>query len=202
MQVDPEVVQEVAAEVVLRLVCDGDIRVSPLRVSVVERSVATVMREALLREDTLSRIARHGRDLGDHGFDAKVRRYVQLLRDTLRGAPRGSGRGFLSVVESIIALLRHHPFVDRVHADDDALLRKILSVIARPARRKKRSADSGGGTVPPAGAAPAGGLPAEVRAWEVRRGEQPPEPDPERRERPGRQRAPRRIAELIGNPVR
>jgi len=154
--------------------------------------VATVMRAALLREDALSRIARHGRDLGDRGFDARVRRYVQLVRDTLRGAPRGSGRGFLSVVESIIAYLRHHPLVDTVRADDHALLWRILSVIARPARRKKRSADSGGGTVPPGGAAPAGGLPAEVRAWEVRRGENPPEPDPERRERPGPHRAPHR----------
>ena len=188
MRIDPEVVEEVAAEVVLQLVLDRDIQVSPLRVAVVERDVAIIMREALLREDALSRVDRHGREMGDSGFDARVRRYVQLLR----GAPRGTGRGFLSVVESIIGHLRSHPFVDSVRAEDDTLLRKILSVIARPARRKRRSAPSGGGTVPPAGTGPAGGLPAEVRAWEVRRGETPPEPDPERRERPGPVKTPRK----------
>jgi len=44
MRVDPAVVQEVASEVVLQLVLDGDIRVSPERVPAVERQVGNVMR--------------------------------------------------------------------------------------------------------------------------------------------------------------
>jgi hypothetical protein len=44
---------------------------------------------------------------------------------------------------------------------------------------------------PPFGGGPAGGLPAEVRAWEVRPGETAPEPDPEKRERPGPVKTPR-----------
>jgi hypothetical protein len=69
MRVDPAVVQEVASEVVVQLVLDGDIRVSPLRVAAVEREVASVMRLALLREDARSRFARYGRKLRDQGFD-------------------------------------------------------------------------------------------------------------------------------------
>ena len=44
MRVDPAVVQEVASEVVLQLVLDGDIQVSPERVAAVERALAAVMR--------------------------------------------------------------------------------------------------------------------------------------------------------------
>ena len=73
MRVDPTVVEEVVSEVVLALVLDRDIRVQPLRVAAVERELATVMRVALLRNDAFSRIARFGRELGDRGFDARVR---------------------------------------------------------------------------------------------------------------------------------
>ena len=41
MRVEPAVVQEVASEVVLQLVLDGDIRVSPERVAAIERRWAT-----------------------------------------------------------------------------------------------------------------------------------------------------------------
>ena len=190
MRVDLAVVQEVASEVVLQLVLDGDIRVSPERVAVVERDVASVMRVALLREDAHSRIARFGRELGDRGFDARVRRDVRYL-PMLRASPR-SGEGFLLVVEAMVRLLRRSPDVEEVRASDDDLVRKILSMIARPSRSRRRSAPGGGSG--PSGAAPAGGLPAEVRAWEVARGETPPDPDPERKERPpGPTRKPRLV---------
>jgi len=180
MRVDSAVVEEVASEVVLQLVLDGDIRVSPERVGVVERDVASVMRAALLREDARNRVVRFGRELRDQGFDAQVRRYARYL-PLLRHSPR-SGEGFLSVVEAMVRLLRRSPDVREVRASDDDLVRKILSVIARPQRSRRRSAPAGGSG--PSGAAPAGGLPAEVRAWEVARGHTPPDPDPERKERP------------------
>ena len=180
MRLDIAIVEEVASEVVLRLVLDGDIRVPPQRVAAVERAVASVMRAALLREDALSRILRFGRELRDQGFDVKVRRYVEYLQ-MLRDSTRGEG-GFLSVAEAIVCLLRASPDVEEVRAGDDKLVRKILSVIARPSRPRRRSTSGGGSG--PSGAAPAGGLPAEVRAWEVARGETPPDPDPERKERP------------------
>ena len=176
MHVDPAVVQEVASEVVLQLVLDGDIRVTPVRVAAVERQVASVMRFALLREDALRRVARFGRELRDQGFDLRVREYTRMLQ----GTP-WSGRGFLAVVEAMVGFLRRSPDVREVRASDDDLFRKILSVIARPSRARLSSR---GGRPGPGGAAPAGGLPAEVRAWEVARGETPSDPDPERKERP------------------
>lgn len=176
MRIDLAVVQEVASEVVLQLVLDGDIRVSPSRVPAVERDLANVMRVALLRQDALSRIARLGRELGDRGFDSRVRAYTRMLQDS-----PADGGDFLSVVKAMVALLRRSQDVEEVRASEDDLVRKILSVIARPSRSKRSSAFRGSG---PAGAAPAGGLPAEVRAWEVPRGENPPDPDPERKERP------------------
>jgi hypothetical protein len=98
----------------------------------------------------------------------------------LQGTPPGE-RGFLSVVEAMVKLLRRSPDVQEVRATDDVLIRKILSMIAGLSRAKRSVSGGGSG---PAGAAPAGGLPAEVRAWEVARGETPPDPDPERKERP------------------
>jgi hypothetical protein len=175
MRVVPAVVEEVASEVALQLVLDGDIRVSPLRVLAVERQVAYVMRLALLREAARLRLLRLGRELQDKGFDVKVRAYTRMLEGT-----RWSGRGFLGVVEAMVGLLRWSPAVQEVRASDDVLFRKILSVIARPPRKKLSSRGGGSG---PTGAAPAGGLPAEVRAWEVARGETPADPDPERKER-------------------
>src|SRR5262249_36868147 len=156
MRVDPAVVQEVASEVVLQLVLDGDIRVSPVRVAAVEREVANVMRLALLREDARSRIARYGRELRDRGFDLRVRAYTRMLQ----GTP-SSERGSLAVVEAMVAALRRSPDVQEVQSSDDDLIRKILSVIERPPRAKRSAPGGGSG---PAGAAPAGGLPAEVRA--------------------------------------
>jgi hypothetical protein len=176
MRVDPAVVQEVASEVVLQLVLDGDIRVSPERVATVERLVGNVMRLALLREDALGRVARFGRQLRDEGFDLRVRAYTRMLQ----GTP-STERGFLAVVEAMVSLLRRSPDVQEVRASDDELFRKILSVIARPSRARRAVPGGGSG---PAGAAPAGGLPAEVRAWEVARGDVPDDPDPERKERP------------------
>ncbi len=161
----------------MQLVLDGAIRISPSRVDAVERQLATVMRLALLREDALRRVARLGRELGDEGFDSRVRPYARMLR----GVPEG-GRGFLSVVEAMVALLRRSADVSEVRDNDDDLVRKILSVIARPSRLRRRSSPSGGSG--PTGAGPAGGLPAEVRAWEVPRGGTPPDPDPERKEQP------------------
>lgn len=180
MKVVPEVVQQVASEVVLQLVLDRDIRVAPEQVAAVEREVAIVMRVALLREDARSRLDRHDRLPGVRELDAEARKYAAFLRTS---GP--SGRGMISVVETMIALLRSSPNVAEVRGDDDTLVRKILSVIARPARRRAREFPSGG--APPSGGGPAGGLPAEVRAWHVPRGPTPPEPDPERRER-GRKR--------------
>jgi hypothetical protein len=176
MRIDLAVVQEVASEVVLQLVLDGDIRVSPVRVGAVEQQIASAMRVALLHQDARSRVSRFARELRDQGFDLRVRPYTRMLQ----GAPPDE-RGFLGVVEAMVDLLRGSPDVQEVRASDDVLIRKILSVIARPSRPKRSLPGGGSG---PAGTAPAGGLPAEVRAWEVARGETPPDPDPERKERP------------------
>ncbi len=176
MRVDPAVVQEVASEVVLQLVLDHDIRVLPERVAALERQVGNVMRLALLRQDALRRVARVGRELRDEGFDLEVRTYTRLLQGSTP-----SERGFLSVVEAMVGFLRVSPDVQEVRASEDDLLRKILSVIARPSRAKRSLPGGGSG---PGGAAPASGLPAEVRAWEVARGETPDDPDPDRKERP------------------
>jgi hypothetical protein len=135
------------------------------------------MRVALLRKDAFSRIARFGRELGDRGFDLRVRPYTRMLRELA-----GGGRDFLSVVEAMVAFLRRSSDVEEIRASDDDLVRKILDVIARPSRSRRRSPPGGG--FGPSGAGPAGGLPAEVRAWEVAHGETPPDPDPERKERP------------------
>ena len=178
MELVPEVVEQVASEVVLQLVLDRDIRVAPEQVATVEREVGIVMRLALLREDARSRLARHDRRPGVRELDAEARRYAAFLRTS-----GTSGRGMLSVVETMIAFLRSSPSVPEVCSDDDTLIRKILSVIARPARRRARKLPSGG--APPSSGGPAGCLPAEVRAWHVPRGPTPTEPDPERRERGG-----------------
>lgn len=175
MRIDLAVVQEVASEVVLQLVLDGDIRVSPLQVGAVEKQIASGMRVALLHQDARSRLSRFARALRDQGFDRKVRPYTRMLQ----GTPPDE-RGFLGVVEAMVNLLRGSPDVQEVCASDDDLIRKILTVIARPSRAKRSVQGGGSG---PAGAAPAGGLPAEVRAWEVARGETPDDPDPERKER-------------------
>ena len=177
MRIDLAVVQEVASEVVLQLVLDGDIRVSPVRMVALERQVANVMRLGLLREDALSRVARFGRELRDEGFDLRVRAYTRMLQ----GRPPSSERGFLAVVEDMVASLWMSPDVREVRASDDVLVMKILSVVARPSRAKRSAPGGGSG---PSGAAPAGGVPAEVRAWEVARGETPDDPDPERKEQP------------------
>ena len=176
MRIDLAVVQEVASEVVLQLVLDGDIRVSPVRVGAVERRIASAMRVALLHQDARSRVSRFARELRDQGFDLRVRAYTRMLQGTRPGE-----RGFLDVVEAMVNLLRGSPDVQEIRARDDDLIRKILEVIARPSRPKRSLPGGGSG---PAGAAPAGGLPAEVRAWEVARGETPPDSDPERKERP------------------
>ncbi|HET6984650.1 MAG TPA: hypothetical protein VFI53_21070, partial [Myxococcaceae bacterium] len=59
-----------------------------------------------------------------------------------------------------------------------------------------------GGGSGPAGAAPAGGLQAEVRAWEVARGATPSDPDPERKERPSRSSLATEGEGLCGSPPR
>jgi hypothetical protein len=176
MRIDLAVVQEVASEIVLRLVLDGDIRVSPERVAAVERQVAGAMRVALLHEDARSRVARFARELRDQGFDLRVRAYTKMLQ----GIPSGD-RGFLGVVEAMVRFLRGSPDVREIRRSNDGLIRKILWLIVWP-KRARRSRPGGG--FGPSGAAPASGLPAEVRAWEVARGETHAEPDPERKERP------------------
>lgn len=194
MRIDLAVVQEVASEVVLQLVLDGDIRVSPLRVGVVERQIAGAMRVALLHRDARSRVARFARELQDQGFDLRVRPYTRMLQ----GRFLGEG-GFLGVVEAMVHLLRVSPDVQAVRASDDDLIRKILTVIARPSRPKRSLPGGGSG---PAGAAPAGGLPAEVRAWEVAHGETPLDPDPERKERRARSSLATEGEGLSGSPPR
>ncbi len=167
MRVDPQVVQEVAAEVVLQLVLDGDLRISPLRIGDVEREVAFAMRQALLGEDAFERGCRRAR-----------------LRHAAPPPGRpGSGRGMLSVVEVIIDVLRGSGNVAKVCADDDTLRLKILSVIARPSRARKTLPPAGGAGSPPTGAGPAGGCPAEARVWDIPPRPRPPVENPDRRER-------------------
>ena len=186
MRVDPEVVEEVSTEVVLQLALDGAIRVSPTTIAEVEREMAIVVRAALLREDARSKFEHLAQELGEVGFDARVRRYAEQFK-----VVRGRARGLFSVVEEMLRLLRASPRVE-VLTDDDALFSKILLVIALLSGRTRLASESGGTGFPPSGTGPAGGIPAEARAWEVRRGETPSEPDPERRERPGPDRRSRK----------
>ena len=48
MTVDPKIVEEIAGEVVLQFVLDGDLRVSPLGVDDLSRELATAMHQELL----------------------------------------------------------------------------------------------------------------------------------------------------------
>ena len=171
MRVDREVIDDVAAEVVLQLVVDGNIVVSPISVPAVEREVATALLQALRREEARSR------------FESVARRRAARRGDLPSEWARGVGDGFLSVVEEMIRALRSSSSVDRVLADDATLVRKILSVIALLRAPRGSPQSFGGMGSPPPSAGSPGGCPAEVRAWEVRRGETQPEPDPERRER-------------------
>jgi hypothetical protein len=186
MRVDLHVVKEVADEVVLVLVVGGHIVVSPLSVPSLEREVAGVMYPALHKRGR-KRDEGLARDLGEADSEARVRKYAAVFR-TVPGAPLG----FRSVVEEMIRVVRSSQNVERVLADDDMLIRKILSVLALRWNRPPQLDPPGGTGSPPSRTGPAGGLPAEVRAWEVRRGETPPEPDPERQER-SRNRKPRRL---------
>jgi hypothetical protein len=168
-----QIADEVASDVVLQLIVDGHIVVSPLSVPAVELRVAMILREALQRVPRgFLQLARERDELD---LEAGV-----LGLTTQLGRKR---RPFLSVVEDIVRAIRSSPEVQRVCADDDTLLRKILSVIALLGATPRRAVPIGGTGSPPPSPGPAGGNPAEVRAWEVRRGETPPEPDPERRER-------------------
>jgi len=186
MRVDLHVVKEVADEVVLVLVVGGHVVVSPLSVPSLEREVAGAMYGALLHGRGRKRTEGWAMDIGEPDVEARVRKYAAVFR-TVPGAPLG----FRLVVEEMIRAVRSSKNVERVLADDDLLARKILSVLALLWNEPPRLDPSGGKGSPPSRTGPAGGLPAEVRAWEVRHGETPPEPDPERQER-SRKRNPRR----------
>ena len=80
MKLVPEVVQQVASEVVLQRVLDRDLRVAPEQVAAVEREMAIVMRLALLREDARSRLGRHDRVPGVRDLDPEARKYASFLR--------------------------------------------------------------------------------------------------------------------------
>jgi hypothetical protein len=168
MGLDREFIDDVAAEVVLQLVVDGDIVVSPVSVAVLELEMATVIFQfqALHRLETGAR-----------------RRATHENAPTCVPAP--GPRTSLSLVAEMIRALRSSRSVARVVADDAALVRKILSVVALLLARRGSPQPVGGmGSPPPGtGSVPPSGCPAEVRAWEVRLGETPREPDPERRER-------------------
>ena len=168
MRVDPQVVREAAAGVVLQLVREGDLHVSPLRIDDVKREVAFAMRRALLREDAFERL----------------RRRTRLCHTAPPPVPRGIGRGMLSVAEALIDVLRGSRNVDEVCADDDMLRLKILSVIARPFSAWRTPPAAGGAGSPPSGAGPAGGCPAEARVWDIPPRPRPPVENPDRRERP------------------
>jgi len=145
--------------------------VSPTSVAAVEREVAKAMFQALLREDARGREATLSKRRSSRGALP------------LEASP-GHTDGFLWVVEEMIRAIRLSLSVDHVLADDATLVREILSVIALTWTPRGSRQSFGGMGSPPSSA---GGCPAEVRAWEVRRGETPPDPDPERRER-GRKR--------------
>ena len=155
-----EFIDEVAAEVVLQLVVDGDIVVSPVSVAAVEHEVATRIFQAPPGEK--------------HRFDIRAPR---------RASREDGWTEVLAVVQEIIGALRLSCSVDRLLADDAALVRKILSVMTRVSAPRGSPKSFGGMGSPPRGTGSPGGCPAEVRAWEVRPGEIPREPDPERQER-------------------
>lgn len=91
--------------------------------------------------------------------------------------------------------LRERPEQVTVLASDAQIRGLITPVIdgqvAMALGRLRRGPD-GMTPPPPFGGGPAGGVPAEVRAWHVAPGPTPPEPDPERRERPGPSKNPGR----------
>jgi len=70
---------------------------------------------------------------------------------------------------------------DGLHSVLDSVVRKhLVRMVEKPPPHRFP-----GGLLPPdSGSNSSGGLPAEVRVWEVARGETPDDPDPEREERP------------------
>jgi hypothetical protein len=79
-----QLAEEVAADVVLQLVVDGHILVSPLSVPPVERRVAIILREVLLQKDERRRLERLVRERGELGLDPGVLSFTTLPVPELR----------------------------------------------------------------------------------------------------------------------
>jgi hypothetical protein len=157
MAIDPEVLQEIADEVVLQFVLDGDLSVSPACVDALALEVARAMRRSLREEERRHRWIRAA---SDPNADEELRRHARRRLASM-----------LSVVESVISVLRRSQNVKQVRADDATLHWKLLTVVrllastARTPAEVQRSSSSGGsGSLPPASGAPA----------EARVSEQPP----------------------------
>ncbi len=134
---------------------DGDLRVPALCMEALAREVASAMRQSLLREDLHHRSAR---DLAGEDFDEKLRRHAEFLRSRL-----ASAEGIDSVVKTVIPVLRRSANVEQARADDETLLRKILSVVGLLSVIAPHSAARHPFPAPGGGAGPAGGTPAEAR---------------------------------------
>ncbi len=166
MTVDPKIVEEIAGEVVLQFVLDGDLRVSPLGVDDLSRELATAMHQELLPASKEA-MPRRG----------TARREPERAADTV------------SLVERVLSVLHRSPHVQQVHSGDAKLLRKIQMVLRLLAATALLPAEghesprSGGSGSPPPGAGPASGGPAEARVWARPAPPRPPPEDLDRRKR-------------------
>lgn len=178
MAIDPKVLQEIADEVVLQFVLDGDLSVSPACVDALALEVARAMRSSFLREELRHRWVRVA---SDSNADEKLRRHAR------RKLASAAGMG--SVVESVISVLRRSENVKQVRADDGTLHWKLLTVVrllgstARAPGERLDSSLSGGSGPPPGGAGPASGAPAEARVSATPPRDRPVPEDLDRRKR-------------------
>jgi hypothetical protein len=195
-----------ASEEVLRETIVGVMRdyleppLDPLWRGQLEPALAEVVVDALRLRKAIRFEAGRRKDLsGDlaRALSADLRGFllVEKVRagadKALRCAPEARARLNDLLVERAVRWLREGPGRLTVLVEDLALLEVIRPLVRHHVDLalvwRGATVEAGSKAPPPAGRGPLGGLPAEVRAWEVRRSETPPEPDPdpERRERPG-----------------
>jgi len=186
MRLDPKTIPSIARDSIAALMVDGDIEVEPMRIGDAEMDFTAIMREYLTNDERVRAATREALDR--RGLDESAFERVQREMADARGFKTGA-EGIEYVVDQMIEFLLISRNVEEVFAGDDLLRTKLRAVMARhldiSPHSPPGSTAHGEGAAPPEGGGLAGGLPAEVRAWEVRRGETPEEPDPERGERAG-----------------
>jgi hypothetical protein len=178
MNLDRHVMLKRVEEVVLQLVLDRSIRVSPVEIDHLECQLRHRTRKALDDEERFEELARpeHPRIRHDPAMRAARERRLQQLRRTR------SGRGLASVADAMIEILLDSRGV-KVLVEVDVLRSTILMVLTRPAAEAPVEPLGGVGFPPMPGPGPGGGSPAEARVSDVPPRPRQPEPEVDRRER-------------------